>query len=242
MSGMLPVSEIGFQGVPPTAGPDPKSMTPEWRWLSLAEFSLGATIVIAHNVYRVIPNEVPILAGLCLISFRLRDKSWTAIGLRMPASWRNTVLIALAAAVVRLLIGSLVIEPVTAHFWPAATPPSGMHEIARNWKVALQWFLLIWTFAAVGEEIGYRGYLINRAAEAGGRSRVAYWIAVLAVSVLFGYGHFYKGPAGMLDSGMAGLILGVTYLISRRNLWACILAHGFIDTVGLVAVFFGWSS
>jgi len=54
------------------------------------------------------------------------------------------------------------------------------------------------TFAAFGEEIGYRGYLINRAADVGGRSKVAYWVAVLAGSVLFRCGHFYKGAAGIL--------------------------------------------
>lgn len=242
MNGTLPVNEIAFQAGTATAEPERKSMTPGWRWLSLAEFLLGAVIVIGHNVYRVIPNEVPILAGLCLISFRLREKSWTAMGLQMPASWRKTLLIAGAAAALRLLLGALVMDPVTAHFWPAATPPHGMNEIAGNWKMALQWFLLVWTFAAFGEEMGYRGYLINRAADAGGRSKIAYWIAVLAVSVLFGYGHFYKGPAGILDSGMAGLILGAAYLLSGRNLWACILAHGFIDTTAIIAVFFGWSS
>jgi membrane protease YdiL (CAAX protease family) len=44
--------------------------------------------------------------------------------------------------------------------------------------VALRWLLLVWTFAAFGEEIGYRGYLLTRAAEAGGRSRAADRIAV----------------------------------------------------------------
>ena len=186
MNGTLRARRIAIQDGPATAGLERRSLTPEWRWLSLAEFLLGAVIVIAHNVYRVIPNEVPILAGLGLISFRLREKSWTAIGLRRPKSWRRTVGIALAAAAVRLVLGTLVIEPVTAHFWHAATPPSGTNEITGNWKVALPWFLFIWTFAAFGEEIGYRGYLINRAADALGRPRVAYWIAVLAVSVLFG--------------------------------------------------------
>ena len=36
-------------------------LTPAQRWLSLAEFLLGSAIVIAHNVYHIIPNEVPIL-------------------------------------------------------------------------------------------------------------------------------------------------------------------------------------
>lgn len=202
---------------------------------------LGSAIVIGHNVYRVVPNEVPILFVFALISFRLRD-GWNALGLRWPVSWRRTVLIALGAGVLRILIGALVIEPVTAHFWPPAVAPSGMNEIAGQWVGALKWFLLVWTFAAFGEEIGYRGYLLNRVADAGGRSKAAYWVGVVLVSVLFGYGHYYKGPAGVVDSGMAGLVLGAAYVLSGRDLWVCVLAHGFIDTIGLIAVFFGWSS
>ena len=60
--------------------------------------------------------------------------------------------------------------------------------------------------------------------------------------MLFGCGHYYKGPVGMLDSAMAGLILGAAYLLSRRNLWVAILGHGLIDTVAVVAVYFGWST
>ena len=59
------------------------------------------------------------------------------------------------------------------------------------------------------------------------------------VSVLFGYGHYYKGPAGILDSSVAGLILGSAYLLAGRNLWASVLAHGFIDTIGLLLLFLG---
>ena len=35
-------------------------LSPTQRWLSLAELVAGAAIVIGHNVYHVIPNEVPI--------------------------------------------------------------------------------------------------------------------------------------------------------------------------------------
>ena len=212
------------------------------RWISLAEFVVGSAIVIGHNVYHVVPNEVPILFVLGLLSFRLRDGSWWAMGLRWPASWRRTVLFALAAAALRILLGTAVIEPLTAHFWPPAAAPSGYNEIAGHWLPALEWLVLIWTFAAFGEEIGYRGYLLDRSAEAAGRSKLAYWSAVVLVAVLFGYGHYYKGPAGVVDSGMAGLILGAAYVLSGRNLWVCILAHGFIDTVSVLCAFFGWCS
>jgi hypothetical protein len=219
-----------------------KSLTETQRWISLAEFLVGAAIVIGHNVYHVVPNEVPILFVIGLVSLRIRDGGWKQVGLHWPRSWGRTVLFALAAAALRLVLGAVVIDPLTARFWPAAIPPSGMNEISGHLFVALQWLGIVWTFAAFGEEIGYRGYLITRAADVGARSKPAYWVAVLMVSVLFGYGHYYKGPSGILDSGMAGLVLGAAYLLSGRNLWVCILAHGFIDTFGVVALFFGWTS
>jgi len=219
-----------------------KHLKPEQRWFSLAELALGSAIVIGHNVYHVVPNEVPILFLLGLISTRLRDGSWTAMGLRWPASWRRTILFALVAAAIRILLGTFVIDPLTARFWPPAKGPSGTENMAGHVTQAVGWLLLVWTFAAFGEEIGYRGYLLRRAADVGGRSKTAYWIGAVVVAVLFGYGHYYKGPAGIVDSGMAGLVLAAAYILSGRNLWVCILAHGFIDTVGVTAMFFGWSS
>jgi CAAX protease family protein len=212
------------------------------RWLSAAELAVGAFIVIGHNVYHIVPNEVPILFVLALISFRLRDGSWTAMGLTRPASWRNTLLLALTAAVLRIVLGNFVIDPLTAHLWPPAIAPKGTAAATHNLKVALEYLAIVWTFAAFGEEVSYRGYLLNRAADLGRRTHAAYWIAVLVSSVLFGYGHYYKGPSGMVDSGVAGLILGATYVLSGRNLWACILAHGFIDTFGVVCVYLGWAT
>jgi membrane protease YdiL (CAAX protease family) len=96
--------------------------------------------------------------------------------------------------------------------------------------------------AAFGEEVVYRGYLPLRGAEALGGGRAAQWSAMVAAAALFGIGHFYKGPAGMIDSGFAGLLFGTAFLVTGRNLWTAILAHGFVDTVGVVFVYFGWDS
>jgi uncharacterized protein len=212
------------------------------RILSAFELLLGAVIVVGHNVFHVVPNEVPILFVLGLVSVRWRNGGWSAMGFKRPASWIRIVLIALAAATLRIILGDLVIEPLAGHFWPPIVAPAGAEAITGNIKAALVALLLVWTFAAFGEEIGYRGYLLTRAAEAGGRTTTAYWIGIVVVAILFGYGHYYKGPTGILDSGVAGLILGAAYMLSGRNLWTCILAHGLIDTVGVTAVFFGWES
>jgi membrane protease YdiL (CAAX protease family) len=210
--------------------------------VSGVELLLGAAIVIGHNVFRRVPNEVPILCVLGLVSIPLRNGGWTALGLNRPASWGRTLRIAVAAAALRIVLGEFVVEPLAARFWPAITAPEGAEKITGNIPFALLALLVVWTFAAFGEEIAYRGYLLNRAADVGGRTVVAYWAGIAVVAVLFGFGHYYKGPAGIVDSGVAGLILGAAYMLSGRNLWACVLAHGFIDTFGIVVLFFGWQS
>ena len=213
-----------------------------FRIFSALELLLGAFIVIGHNVFHVVPNEVPILFVLGLVSIRLRNGGWSAMGFKRPSSWVRLLIIALAAAALRIILGDLVIEPLTERFWPPIVAPAEAETITGNIKLALLGLLIVWTFAAVGEEIAYRGYLLTRAAEIGRQTTVAYWVGIVLISILFGYGHYYKGPAGILDSGVAGLVLGAAYMLAGRNLWASILAHGFIDTFAVLTLFFGWES
>ena len=231
-SSILASDDVPFPSVNPTTS----------RILGGVEFLFGAFLVIGHNVFHIVPNEVIILCILGLISIRFRDGSWSAMGLQRPVSWRRILLIALAAAVLRIFLGQFLVEPLTGYFWPKPTAPALANEIAGNATMALLALLLVWTFAAFGEEIAYRGYLLTRAADIGRRSTTAYWIGIVLISILFGYGHYYKGPSGVIDSGIAGLILGTAYMLAGRNLWASILAHGFIDTFGVIDAFFGWSN
>lgn len=230
------------QSTPAQDAPTPRAWYSQSRSLSATELIVGAFFVIGYNVFRILPNEVPILFVLGMVSLRLRSGGWAALRLGRPSSWRLTLLVALAAATLRVLLGEFVVDPLTARFWPPAIAPAGADSIAGNAGQALIWLALVWTWAAFGEEIAYRGYLLTRAADLGGGSNRAYWAAMLFVAVLFGIGHYYKGPSGMIDSGVAGLILGAAYLLSKRNLWVAVLAHGFIDTFGVVVLYFGWDS
>jgi CAAX protease family protein len=116
---------------------------------------------------------------------------------------------------------------------------SQFRDLVGNAGVALVWLLIAWTFAAFGEEFVYRGYVLNRMAEAaGGRSR-AWPFAVVATAMLFGIGHYYQGPTGMIDTGFTALVLGGLYLWSGRNLWLPILAHGLSDTIAIVLIYAG---
>jgi membrane protease YdiL (CAAX protease family) len=219
------------------------TLSPLGRILSLVEFGVGSVVVIGHNVLHLLPNEVPILVVVGWISLRLRDGGWHAAGLKRPNSWWKTVALAVGAAAVLQLGSELIVGPVASRIWPAPQHISeALTSAGLGWKQALTALLLVWTFAAFGEELGYRGYLLTRAADVLGRTNTAYFAAMVVIAVLFGFGHYYKGPAGVLDSIYSGLVLGGAYLLSGRNLWAAILAHGISDTIAVVALFMGWAS
>jgi len=213
------------------------------RLFSFLELVLGGFIVVGHNVFHLLPNEVPILFVLGWLSLRIRDGGWAATGLRQPRSWWITIAGACLAAAVLQLGSEFVIGPLVTHVWPEPQSVSQLFQPeTADWKQALITLLVVWTFAAFGEEMSYRGYLLTRAADLGGRSSTAWWLAMIVVAILFGFGHYYKGPAGVADSTYSGLVLGSAYLLSGRNLWTAILAHGISDTVAVVLVFTGLAS
>src|SRR5947209_3115647 len=71
------------------------------RLLAAAEFACAAWIVIGHNVLRIFPNEVPILAVIALVSARLMRGGFGALGFWRPASWRLVALLAIGFVVAR---------------------------------------------------------------------------------------------------------------------------------------------
>ena len=213
------------------------------RWMSFGEIVLGSFIVIGHNVFHILPNEVPILFVLFWISLRLRDGGWRVAGLKRPKSWLKIMTMAVVAALVLQVGSQLVVQPLASHLWHRPEQVSSLLKVpAHDWNLALRNLALVWIFAGFGEEVSYRGYLLTRAADLGNRSKIAYVAAMLYVAVLFGFGHFYKGPAGVMDSTYSGLVLGCVFLLSGRDLWASILAHGISDTFAVVVVFMGWAT
>lgn len=78
--------------------------------------------------------------------------------------------------------------------------------------------------AAFGEELLARGFILDRIAKVVGSSGISATIsAVVLQAVLFGAFHAHQGTGGMLVTAVAGLIMGVTWLGSGRNLWDSIV-------------------
>lgn len=208
--------------------------------IALVELLIASALVIGANIYDIVPiSETPWLIGIGCLSLRLRKLSWQTLGLRRPENWRKTILLALLIAIAWQLVSEFITEPLITRLTGHPTDLSSFQDLVGNLPNTLIMLALIWTFAAFGEELSYRGYVLERAAALGKWSSTSYLVAMIAVSVLFGIGHYYKGIAGIVDSTLSGLLFGSLYLLSGRNLWLPILAHGFSDTMGLLLIYFG---
>ena len=136
-------------------------------------------------------------------------------------------------------LSTFVTEPLIRLVIHQPTDLSDFKPLVGNVTVLINYLVVIWTLAAFGEELVYRGYVMNRMADLGNQTPLAWIISLLAVSILFGLGHFYQGPTGVVDIGVTSLVYGSLYFYSGRNLWLPILTHGFLDTIGVFLIFFG---
>jgi membrane protease YdiL (CAAX protease family) len=73
---------------------------------------------------------------------------------------------------------------------------------------------------AIAEETIFRGYLLMRLSAVTSRP----WAAVLLSAAIFSVGHGYEGPAGVIITGVVGIVYALIYL-SRRSLVAPVVLH-----------------
>lgn len=215
-------------------------VSPRHRLGAAGELLLAAALVAGANLFDVVPvSETPWLVAIGWLSLRLRGLSWRAVGLRRPARWGRTLAAALVAGVGLQVASEYAIEPIVERLTGEVPNLSSFRPLVGNLPAALLMLALVWTLAAFGEEMAYRGYVLERAAALGHRTPASYLVAMVAVSLLFGVGHAYQGVAGVASSTVSGLLFGGLYLAAGRNLWLPILAHGISDTLGVGLIYLG---
>jgi membrane protease YdiL (CAAX protease family) len=116
---------------------------------------------------------------------------------------------------------------------------SALGDVRGNWKMVLLFLVATWTLAAFGEEMVYRGYLMNRVAGLFRNPKMAWTISLVVVSFVFGLAHIDQGITGQVENMIAGLLLGLIFLATGCNMWAAIIAHGVTDTVDFLLLYFG---
>ena len=87
-----------------------------------------------------------------------------------------------------------------------------------------------WLAAGLGEELIYRGFLMDRLERLRGIGNSTA-VVLIVQAVLFGLPHGYQGAGGMVLTGSIGLLLGWVRLRFGGNLVVAVLAHAAVDTI-----------
>jgi uncharacterized protein len=222
-----------------TAAPSSPKSWRDSQWLPFVEFLIVALIFYADHRKLIPISKTPELLLLGWISLRVRNLRWRDVGLTRYRSWPVTVAIGVAVGAALEAFQLLVTQPILTKFVGRQPDLETFRMLTGNIKMTLLFIALSWTLAAFGEELFWRGYLMNRVADMFGRTRSKWVISLVIVSAVFGLAHGYQGLTGWIEEGIAGLALGLMYLRTGRNLAVAIIAHGVSDTIDMVLIFFG---
>jgi len=208
-------------------------------------FAWGSKLVVDQIIWKF-SGPITLITTLVLLTIymRFRGEKWSRMGLRALPGWKSKLLIlpqALLTAIAIIATGAVMTLGGDAlGFWSLEEEPSGVVDrfagIEGNLTVYLTWMLVIWTSAAFGEEMFFRGFLITRFERVVAGIPFAIVIAIGLAALIFGAGHFYyQGVRGLVVIAAIGLVIGMFFLLYKRNLWPLILAHGLVDTLGMTA-------
>lgn len=173
------------------------------------------------------------------LSLWLRKSGWRLIGLSRPTSWLCTIGIGAVVGLVYQAVSIWLVVPLLHQLTNEPLDLSQVTTVHNNVSLLILWLTVSWTIGAFGEEMVYRGYLLNRVADLLRHSRAGWVIGLIGSSVLFGFGHVYQGITGILETFLFGCVMAGLYLTGRRNLWLLVIAHGVYDTAALVLIFLG---
>ncbi len=177
---------------------------------------------------------------MVLISFLYRRVDLKYLGLNIPKYFLYLVLLGIAIGIADQFFSLFVEEPLVKWFTNEAPDLSQLSSLKGNFPLLIIVLIISWVTAAFGEELVFRAYLLQRIAELLGKTKTAYIFALIISAIAFGAIHQYQGQAGMITAVFSGLKFGGLYLLAGRNLWLSVLAHGTLNTVGLIFIYLGW--
>ena len=195
-------------------------------------------VFFLKNVYLFLGMVLSLLLAWAMI--RLQNKTWQDVGLRKPEHFGRLLLITLIATAILLPLSHVIIDAVKN--LTGTVPNLEAFTVLRGNIAALAGGLVIaWICGAFIEELLFRGFLLNTLynvlAKEGSLQWFTWSVAIFITSVFVGIGHSYQGIVGMVGTGFIAVGFSIIYLLNRRNLWSCILAHGLYDTVAFIQVY-----
>lgn len=167
-----------------------------------------------------------LLLGLLVALTWWADVPATAVGLETSAQTPAAVASGLVAGLA-LYAGNELAGRIASRL--GVNAPTQLREAlapasVRGWAILL---FVILPLIATFEEFLFRGVLIGAL---GAGFDISPWVLVVASSLVFGLGHGAQGRAGIVVSGLLGLVLGSVFVVSG-SLTLVIVAHYIVNAL-----------
>ncbi len=202
------------------------------RMMIIVELGIMAAIVL-FDIW--IPTLLIIAVGLLFML--LRKEGLSLLGFKIEKPVYKTVFSVFLLSVIWTIINFTVILPIINHLTDATRILTNFENLKGNTGLLLTLLAASWTLGAVGEEIAYRGFLLGGTARLFPNRKFGIVVSVLVSSVLFGLAHREQGLIGVITTFIDALFFSfVRYRFD--NLWASVLAHGFLNSIGIITFYF----
>lgn len=200
--------------------------------LSIFELALVAFVVFFDVLLPTI-----VVSAIGFVFLLLRKEKFAVIGFRKPGNFLRMVSAVFAWAIGWTAVNFGLILPVLNRLSGTTRDVSAFADLQGNVGELLFLLAASWTLAAVGEEMAYRGFVQNRIISLFSNKTTGIAVAIMASSLLFGLAHTEQGVVGVVTTCLDALFFSfVRY--KYDNLWAAVLAHGFLNSIGIVTFFF----
>ena len=181
-------------------------------------------------------NSVATIAVATILLY-YRKQTWRDLGLTKPDKYLRMlgiVAITLVGTVITIMFFEIFIRDLfTTNTEAASGSDTRFSEMEGNISFFFSIIFFVWIESFL-EELQDRGFSLNRFESLFSKVPLATVLAVIFQAAIFGFRHSYDLSPRSITTGLIGLVFGIVYVLSGRNLWPLIIAHIILNSMSMI--------
>lgn len=206
----------------------------------LLVFLLSGSKYLLHQIVWQVSGPLSLLLGFTFLTYYLRKQGlrWSDLGLKWVNEYKTILWFAIGLLLSVFVI--MIAHEISSFFFER--PPrenERFGDLSGNIPLTISWIVTGILIGGFGEELVYRGFLIN-ALERIFDKRYGTVLAIILPALFWALRHYYYAHGyGSIMVFIVGTYLGVLYVANGRNLFPGIILHSMFDTISFMARYEG---